>query len=85
MSRRTLRLASHHLGSLGEDSLDAMTEERQWRAAMLDGQRKLIAAQEHWADGDRMQKWIAIGATLAIPLSAAVWRAIGIGRRRKRR
>lgn len=82
-SRRTLRLARRSLGSLGEDSLDAMTEERQWRSAMLAGQRELIAAQKHWADGDRFQKWIAIAATLAIPLSAAVWRRIGIGRRRR--
>lgn len=68
--------------SLGDDSLDAMNADAQWKKDLLAGQRELIAAQKQWATGDRFQKWVAIGATLAIPLSAAIWRALGVGRRR---
>lgn len=68
--------------TLGDDTIGAMSDE-QFKRELLDGQQKLLVAHEHWADGDRMQKWIAIGATLAIPLSAAIWRALGIGRRRR--
>ncbi len=71
------------LGSLGDDTLDAANEEKAWRAEMLANSRALVIAQQHWADGDRFQKWVAIGATLAIPLSAALWRALGVGRRRR--
>lgn len=73
------------LGSLGDDTLDAMTEERQWRTAMLASQRELIEQHKHWADGDRFQKWVSIAATLSIPLAAAIWRRFGIGSRRRRR
>jgi hypothetical protein len=69
--------------ALGDDTLDAMKVDAQWKSDLLAGQRELIAAQRKWAQGDSFQKWIAIGATLAIPLSAAVWRALGIGRRRR--
>lgn len=68
--------------TLGDDTLAAMSDET-FRAELLSGQKKLLEAQKHWAEGDRMQKWIAIGATLAIPLSAAIWRMLGIGRRRR--
>jgi hypothetical protein len=71
------------LGSLGDDTLAAM-DDQTWKQKMLEGQRDLIAAQKHWADGDRFQKWVSIGATLAIPLSAAIWRALGVGRRARR-
>ncbi len=68
--------------SLGDDTLGAMTTE-QFQAEMLASQKALLAAGKQWAEGDKLQKWIAIGATLAIPLSAAIWRALGIGRRRR--
>ena len=71
------------LGSLGDDTLDAMTDP-QWKAAVLANQRELIEQHKHWADGDRMQKWISIAATLSIPLAAALWRKFGIGARRRR-
>lgn len=71
--------------TLGDDTLDAMAADAKWKADLLASQRELISAQRHWAEGDRMQKWIAIGATLAIPLSAAIWRALGVGRRKKPR
>jgi hypothetical protein len=68
--------------SLGDDTLGAMSTE-QFQAQSLANQRELIDAHKHWAEGDKLQKWIAIGATLAIPLSAAIWRALGVGRRRR--
>ena len=68
--------------SLGDDTLDATTAYQQ---EALKLQRDLLTAHKTWADGDRFQKWLAIGATLAIPLSAAIWRALGIGRRRSSR
>lgn len=70
------------LGSLGDDTLDAAASDAQWKADMLAGQRDLIAAQKVWAKGDETQKWIQIGVTAAIPLFAALWRALGIGRRK---
>jgi hypothetical protein len=71
--------------ALGDDTLDAMAADALWKKEMRDGQRELIAAQKEWASTDKFVKWVAVGATLAIPLSAAIWRALGIGRRRKNR
>ncbi len=70
------------LGSLGDDTIGAVSTDAQWKADMLAGQRELIAAQKKWAQGDEFQKWIQIGVTAAIPVFAAVWRALGIGRRK---
>jgi len=68
--------------SLGDDTLDAQKADAQWRAEMLDGQRQLIAAQKVWAQGDEFQKWVQIGVTASIPLFGALWRVLGIGRRK---
>jgi len=61
-------------GSLGADEPE-MTE-AQWRAAMLASQREVTEWQKHWVKRDEFQRWMQLGATLAIPLSAAIWRAI---------
>lgn len=60
-------------------------DDQEWKERVLANQRELISAHKHWADGDKFQKWVAIGATLMIPLSAAIWRRLGIGRGRRRR
>lgn len=61
--------------TLGDDSIGAMTE-AEFRREMLSNQKALLEAHKHWADGDKLQKWIAIGATLSIPLAAAIWKLI---------
>lgn len=74
-----------HGSVLSGDSLDATTiSEEDYKREMLANSRALVAAQKHWADGDRTLKILAIAATLAIPLTAAIWRALGIGRKRKK-
>jgi hypothetical protein len=84
--------------SLGDDTLSAMAmpapavpavsvaeaADNQWKADMLSGQRSLIAAQKTWAEGDHFQKWVQIAVTASIPLFGAAWRALGIGRKKKR-
>lgn len=81
------RVARNALGlhgtSLGDDTLSAAASEAQWKADMLGGQQQLIAAQKQWAEGDKLQKWIQIGVTASIPVFGAIWRMLGIGRRRK--
>lgn len=63
---------------------DAPMSEEDWRTSMLEEQRKVSGWQERWVKRDELQRWIQIGATLAIPLSAAIWKAIfRAGRRRK--
>ena len=63
---------------------DAPMSEEEWRKAMLEEQRKVSGWQERWVKRDELQRWIQIGATLAIPLSAAIWKAIfRAGRRAK--
>lgn len=58
------------------------TPESVWRGQMLASQREMVEWQKRWVTTDERQRWIQIGATLAIPLAAAVWRAI-LGRRGK--
>lgn len=72
--------------ALGEDTTLAKPtiEDPAYRTEMLTLQRELVAAQKHWAEGDKTQKWIQIAATIMIPVTAAIWRAIGVGRRRMR-
>lgn len=60
--------------SLGDDTA-AMSEE-DWRMAMLAQQKSMTSWQERWVKRDELQRWIQIGATLMIPLSAAIWKAI---------
>lgn len=60
-------------------------ETRSHRERMEQYQKELLAAQRHWAEGDKFQKWVQIGATVSIPVFAAIWRLIGVGRRRGRR
>lgn len=68
--------------SFGDDA--APMSEEEWRKAMLEEQRKVSGWQERWVKRDELQRWIQIGATLAIPLSAAIWKAIfRAGRRAK--
>ena len=76
------------MGSLGADdqSITSPTlvdpETRAYRERSLRNQEELIAAQRRWAEGDKTQKWIQIAATVMIPVTAAIWRMIGVGRRR---
>jgi hypothetical protein len=78
------RRALISLGSLGADdaSITSPTlvdpETRAYRQRIEKYQQDLIAGQE----ADKMQKWIAIGATISIPVFAAIWRLIGVGRRK---
>ncbi len=78
-------------GSLGADEASITTptvidpaETRAYRERMEKLQQQLVEAQRHWAEGDKFQKWVQIGATVSIPVFAAIWRLIGVGRRRRR-
>lgn len=48
-----------------------------WQQAMLEQTQLMVASQQDYAQREVQQKWIQIGATLAIPLAAAGWRALG--------
>lgn len=76
-----VRRVARSLGSLGDDSLDAEMSEVEWRKRMLAEQTAVRQWQEWWVQRDAMQRWMQLAATLAIPLSAAIWRAL-LGRRR---
>jgi hypothetical protein len=73
------------LGSLGDDTLGAQPaiDDQAYKREMLELSRAQLAAHRTWADGDRFQKWLAIAATITIPLSAAIWKKFGVGRKRK--
>lgn len=91
MRRRRLARALRGT-SLGDDTLDAMStpmpvaselDDQAFKKQVLSNQRELIDAHKHWADGDRKQKWIAIAVTASIPVFSAIWRALGVGQRRR--
>lgn len=63
-------------GSLGDDAAAGEMTEAQWRAAMLAQQTQVVQWQKRWVERDELQRWLQLGATLAIPLSAAIWKAI---------
>lgn len=75
------------LGSLGDDTLGAQQsgaiDDQAYKREMLELARAQLVAHRTWADGDRFQKWLAIAATVLIPVSAAIWKKFGIGRKRK--
>lgn len=52
---------------------DGMTE---WQKSMLSETQAMVDAQIEFTKNESFQRWIQIAATLAIPLSAAVWRMI---------
>lgn len=61
--------------SLGADG-DVELTDAQWRKAMLEQQKEVVQWQKRWVERDELQRWLQLGATLAIPLSAAIWKMI---------
>jgi len=59
----------------GPEPAAPLTEE-QWRKRMLEQQTTMTDWLTRWVKRDEIQRWLQLGATLAIPLSAAIWRAI---------
>lgn len=55
---------------------DGEMTEAEWRRQMLEQQKGVTAWMERWVKRDELQRWLQLGATLAIPLSAAIWKAI---------
>ena len=75
------RVSRNALGSLGDDT----PETRAFQEALLTETRRI---QEH--ERDRLHKeelrgYLQIAATLSIPLAAAIWRALGIGKGKKKK
>lgn len=69
-----------YLGSLGDEAAPANTlaqptipDPAQWQASVLAELRAGVQTLKH----AELQKWLQIGATLSIPIAAAVWKAIG--------
>jgi hypothetical protein len=74
--------------SLAQQSLAAPTivdPTLQWQQSMLEQTTAIAAAQAEFTRRESLQRWFQIGATLAIPLSAAIWRAIFKGGRGSQR
>lgn len=74
------------LGSLGDDTLDAQStfDDVQWKKDMLAEAKAQVVAHETWAAGDRLQKWIAIAATVSIPVFSVIWKKLGVIRSKKK-
>lgn len=66
--------------SLGDDtqsSTPSLTDgPTQWQSAMLDNSNQLLAAWQEYIKRDQIARYVQVAATLAIPLSAAIWRMI---------
>lgn len=60
--------------SLPVDPVDPGT--REFRTKLLASHEQLIKIGERWVRREELQRWLQIAATLAIPLSAVIWRAI---------
>lgn len=80
--RRPLRELPVPIGGLsgfdqvGDTELPAEVSDQEWRRRMLEAQTSTRDWQRRWVLMDERQRWLQIGATLAIPLAAAVWRWI---------
>jgi hypothetical protein len=76
--------ASNPLGSLGDDAppastLSTPTVTDAFQQATLDWQAAILTKLQAGATTlktEELQRWLQIAATLAIPLTAAIWRAI---------
>lgn len=83
-SRLARNVFATSLGSLGDDppstsTLSTPTVTDAFQQATLDWQAAILAKLQAGADTlktEEMQRWLQIAATLAIPLTAAIWRAI---------
>jgi len=76
------RPASHQrvLGTLGDDTPSIDATQTQWQQDLLATAKESRDWQARWVKKDETQRWIQIGATVCIPLFAALWRGI-FGRR----
>lgn len=52
-----------------------------WAKDLVARADKMAALQQQWMTEERFRRYLQIAATLSIPLAAAIWRAIGLGRR----
>jgi hypothetical protein len=61
------------------DTLAAGTPDSQvaYQTASLAELKNISAWQQRWVEKDEQQRWIQIGATIAIPLFAAGWKLLG--------
>lgn len=68
---------------MGDDDLIAPEmSEVEWQSLMLASQQRLVDNLTAFTEREKLQRWIQIAATLSIPLAAAVWKALGIGRKK---
>ena len=56
---------------------------RQFQRDILASTRAIQAHERERIRKEEIRGWVQIAATLSIPLAAAIWRAIGIGRRKR--
>jgi transketolase N-terminal domain/subunit len=73
----------HALGQddTGSPELPDMTT-AQWQSLMLQSQQRLVDNLTAFTEREKLQRWIQIAATLSIPLAAAIWKALGVGRKK---
>lgn len=62
--------------SLGDDNVITELSDREWQSQMLAAQDRLVAVGEKYVRQEKVQKLLQLAATLAIPLSAVVWRRL---------
>jgi hypothetical protein len=82
------------LGSLGADenepvntlaapTLGEPQATSQFRENLLDSNRQILAAEKERIRKEELRGYLQIGATLMIPVAAAIWKRLGIGKRKK--
>ena len=68
--------------SLGDDTTPASATPvltdgpTDWQASMLSNSNQLLSAWQDYIKKDQIARYVQVAATLAIPLSAAIWRMI---------
>ncbi len=81
-----------HTGMAGDELSEQSSElaqltpipdsDAQWKAELLKSNKDILAAHKAWGEGDLFWKRMSVLATVSIPLMAAIWRLVGVGRKR---
>jgi hypothetical protein len=69
--------------TLAGSTLSEPEATRKFREDLLTGNRALLEQERERARKEDLRGYLQIGATLMIPVAAAIWRSIGVGKKKK--
>ena len=83
MQGTTLGADDEPVNTLSTPTLSEPEATTQFRSQLLESNRQIIEAERERTRKEELRGYLQIGATLMIPVAAAIWKKLGIGKKNK--